>query len=354
MNGLEAGFTVLPGVRASHFNLYAVKSAGSTTSNGASLPSLEVAPTGPVYDGVPDRWAVVGAETDAEGRQANLVSQRGWGVDGRSVDYPGDSQLATVRTNIVGPGRFDVHIPRQEPLRVNVAHTDPDAPRWDVQIHKGTYQAVDLGALAAEQLSDFLHAANVEAGSKAPRRKLRLFGAPLGQPREVRPEYQQPGASKTLYGADGTALLVVNNDTLEYMRAHHGMPDKDVEEARARANIILTGLTPFAEDRIQELLIGDGLRLRAVGPCGRCVMTGVNQGTGERDDNRFLGLLARAKRLGWSAATGERNAFYGVGFQPAPWREGTPQIRLGDRVSVIWNEESNILTTKPVLTGGTR
>lgn len=346
MSGLETSFTVVPGASVAGFNLYAVKSTGPTTHDGLDLKSLEVADSGPIYEGVPDRWAVIGAVTDEERRQADMVSQRGWKPGGRSVDYPGDSMLATVGTDIVAPGQFDVHIPNQEPFRVNVADADPDAPKWDVKIHSGLYRAVDLGALAARQFSDFLHRANA-GKSKTPRRDLRLFAAPLGQPRDVRPEYRQDGTSQTLYGADGTALLVVNDDTLEYLRQNHGMPDKDVEEARARANIVLRGLGVFAEDRIAELLIGDGVRLVAVGPCGRCVQTGVDQRTGERDDNRFLSLLGRAKRMGWSSATGDRNSFFGVGFQPAPWLNGRPPIKRGDRVSVIWAEESNILDTKP-------
>lgn len=346
MSGLETSFTVVPGASVADFNLYGVKSTAATTHNGLTLKHLEVADTGPVYEGIPDRWAVVAAVTNEDGREADMVSQRGWKPGGRSVDYPGDSMLATVGTDIVAPGQFDVHIPNREQFRVNVADADPDAPKWNVKIHNGLYRAVDLGALAAGRFSDFLHGANA-GKSKAPRRDLRLFAAPLGQPRDVRPEYQHDNASQTLYGADGTALLIVNDDTLEYLRQHHGMPDKDVEEARARANIVLRGLGVFAEDRIAELLIGDGIRLVAVGPCGRCVQTGVDQRTGERDDNRFLSLLARAKRMGWSRATGDRNSFFGVGFQPAPWLETPPPIKRGDPVSAIWDQESNILETKP-------
>jgi len=53
---------------------------------------------------------------------------------------------------------------------------------------------------------------------------------------------------------------------------------------RFRPNIVLTGLSAFAEDRIETLQVG-GITLHLVKPCTRCIITSTDQRTGERATN---------------------------------------------------------------------
>lgn len=51
--------------------------------------------------------------------------------------------------------------------------------------------------------------------------------------------------------------------------------------SRFRPNIVLSGASPWQEDHIRQLRIG-GLRLKLLKACTRCVMTGIDQVTGEK------------------------------------------------------------------------
>jgi uncharacterized protein YcbX len=59
---------------------------------------------------------------------------------------------------------------------------------------------------------------------------------------------------------------------------------------RFRPNIVLEGIAPYDEDRIDELW-GDGLRLKLVKACTRCSITTTNQDTGALDGDEPLRTL---------------------------------------------------------------
>jgi uncharacterized protein len=80
---------------------------------------------------------------------------------------------------------------------------------------------------------------------------------------------------------DGYPILVCNRASLEELNARMPSP---VPMSRFRPNLVLEGLTPFAEDRIAALRIGD-VTLRLVKPCTRCIITSTDQLTGERSMN---------------------------------------------------------------------
>ena len=58
---------------------------------------------------------------------------------------------------------------------------------------------------------------------------------------------------------------------------------------RFRPNIVFSGGEPFLEDRLDSFSIGP-VRLRAVKPCARCVITTINQdnGTSSREPLKTL------------------------------------------------------------------
>jgi len=81
--------------------------------------------------------------------------------------------------------------------------------------------------------------------------------------------------------ADGFPILVCNLASLEHLNTR--MPEA-IPMERFRPNIVLEGLEPFEEDRIDTLQIGP-VTLRLVKPCTRCVITSTDQRTGERSTN---------------------------------------------------------------------
>jgi uncharacterized protein YcbX len=77
---------------------------------------------------------------------------------------------------------------------------------------------------------------------------------------------------------DGYPILVCNEASLEDLNSH--LP-RAIPMERFRPNIVLRGLPPWAEDRIESLTIG-AVTLRLVKPCVRCVIPSIDQHTGER------------------------------------------------------------------------
>jgi len=78
--------------------------------------------------------------------------------------------------------------------------------------------------------------------------------------------------------ADGYPLLVCTQASLDDLNRR--LPEA-LPMSRFRPNIVLAGAEAWQEDRIRELRVG-GLRLKLVKPCTRCVMTRIDQLTGER------------------------------------------------------------------------
>ena len=75
---------------------------------------------------------------------------------------------------------------------------------------------------------------------------------------------------------DGYPLLVVSRASLDDLNARMNEP---LPVDRFRPNLVLEGLPPYGEDSLGDL-VAEGVRLRVVKPCTRCVITTTNQGTG--------------------------------------------------------------------------
>lgn len=123
---------------------------------------------------------------------------------------------------------------------------------------------------------------------------------------------------------DGYPLLVCNAASLadlnQRMRAVLPM-------SRFRPNVVLTGLNPWDEDRIDTLQIGS-VRLQFVKPCTRCVITSLDQTSGMPD----LNPLPTLREFRWNAK------LQGVTFgENANVISGTgTTLRVGDAVEIAW------------------
>ena len=87
--------------------------------------------------------------------------------------------------------------------------------------------------------------------------------------------------------SDGFPILALNSASLGDLNSRLAAP---LPMNRFRPNIVLEGLAPYDEDRIEELC-GDGLRLKLVKACTRCRITTTNQDTGEPDGDEPLRTL---------------------------------------------------------------
>ena len=85
------------------------------------------------------------------------------------------------------------------------------------------------------------------------------------------------GVLITATPADGFALLAISRASLADLNARLSVP---LSMDRFRPNLVLDDLPPYGEDALQEFGAGE-VRLRAVKPCTRCVVTTTDQATGK-------------------------------------------------------------------------
>ena len=205
------------------------------------------------------------------------IDPRGLAGDRRFmvVDATGKflSQRTLPRLALIGT-RLDaatltLEAPRHGAIRVPRAD-EPNAERKDVSVwSSGELSAEDCGEAVAGWLSDFLaiRCRLVRAGA-AFRRPVRKAPADL-KDREVAFADAFPGLLLTAASLRGL------NDRL----VAHGA--EAVPMDRFRPNLVIAGATPHAEDGWTRVRIG-GVVFRCAGPCARCVMTTIDQETGER------------------------------------------------------------------------
>ena len=122
---------------------------------------------------------------------------------------------------------------------------------------------------------------------------------------------------------DGYPLLVCNAASLADLVARLPEP---IPMSRFRPNIVVEGWEPWAEDGIRTLRIGSA-RLRLVKACTRCVITSLDQATGEQGLNPLPVLRGfrwdtalKGVTFGWNA---EVSAGAGA------------MLRVGDEVEVL-------------------
>jgi uncharacterized protein YcbX len=143
---------------------------------------------------------------------------------------------------------------------------------------------------------------------------VRLVYLPDSSIRRTDPAY---GADFQTSLADGFAVLVVGRQSLDDLNERLDAP---VPMDRFRPNIVVSGSPPFAEDDWHDIALG-GAQLRIVKPCGRCVITTIDQRT-TATTREPLRTLATFRR---------RNGKVMFGQNAHVVRAGT--IRVGDAVT---------------------
>ena len=122
--------------------------------------------------------------------------------------------------------------------------------------------------------------------------------------------------------ADGYPLLVASVSSLADLNRRIAANGRDpVPMNRFRANVVIDGAEPFAEDRLGPMTLGN-VAFRAASPCVRCQVTTTDQTTGESCGPEPLATLSTFRR------TPDGPMF---GTNCIPDAEGV--IRIGDAVA---------------------
>ncbi|MFJ7333041.1 MOSC domain-containing protein [Streptomyces sp. NPDC101110] len=142
--------------------------------------------------------------------------------------------------------------------------------------------------------------------------------------RPLDPEYAHAG--ETVSFADAFPLLLTTTASLDALNSLIAQGEYAVEGPlpmnRFRPSVVVAGTPAWAEDDWSRIAIG-GVVFRVAGPCGRCVVTTTDQGTGERGHEPLF-TLGRHRRLDGKLIFGQNLV---------PLSGGT--IRLGDPVRIL-------------------
>lgn len=127
----------------------------------------------------------------------------------------------------------------------------------------------------------------------------------------------------TVRFADGFPFLLTNMASLNDL--NHTLTAEGqatVPMNRFRANIVVSGLEPWAEDGLVEFRSRE-LKLRNLKPCSRCPIITVDQATGVKTGHEPLATLARTRNF-------DRKVLFGVNVVS----EGSGFLREGEALSL--------------------
>lgn len=162
----------------------------------------------------------------------------------------------------------------QEGLRVSVKNNDnlhlliPFSPLSDEMVQVSIWEDEVKGQLVGNEFDQWF--------SKFLGINCRLVKMPLTTYRKLKPKYAVNGESVSF--ADGMPYLVIGQSSLDDLNSKLDQP---VPMDRFRPNLVFRGGPAFEEDSWDKVRIG-GAVFKITKPCARCVMTTVDQQTGEK------------------------------------------------------------------------
>ncbi len=244
-----------------------------------------------------------------------LQHDRRWLVvdgSGRFVTQRAVAAMALVRTAITPSG---LALGRPGWGGIAVATPGPEAARIRVTVWRSTLEA---------RLADPAAHAWVSAALGQDCRLVHMHDT---SSRALNPAYGRPG--ETVSFADGYPVLLTALASLADLNARLLRP---VPIDRFRANIVVAGGAPWAEDGWRLIRAGETI-FRVVKPCDRCIVTTIDQQTGERPDRaeplRTLGTFRHD----------EHGIMFGQNLVP----ETLGRVAVGDPVEVLEHGPPNVV-----------
>lgn len=119
--------------------------------------------------------------------------------------------------------------------------------------------------------------------------KCRLVSMPKDTKRKVNPFYAVRKFKDTVSFADGYPFLLIGENSLADLNEKL---EKPVPMNRFRPNLVVKDSEAFAEDNWKKIRIGNTI-FHVVKPCSRCIITTIEQSTGEKNGSEPLKTLAK-------------------------------------------------------------
>jgi uncharacterized protein YcbX len=229
---------------------------------------------------------------------------------GRFISQREEASLTQVNVRYAPwPEQIVVSADGKPPVTVLTPSQASGAELTWVTVWRSKVQAAAAGSAADDWFSGFLG------------REVRLVYLDDPSRREVDPEYGKAG--DTVSFADGYPLLLTNMSSLDALGRwlnEDGYPA--VPMNRFRPNVVVAEAAAWAEDGWRRIRIG-AMTFRVVKPCGRCLVTTIDQRTGERG-RQPLHMLGRRRRFG-------QLLVFGQNLVP----DAPGVIRVGEQVQVL-------------------
>lgn len=151
--------------------------------------------------------------------------------------------------------------------------------------------------------------------------KCRLVVMPENTKRKVNPFYAVRKFKDIVSFADGYPFLLIGENSLVDLNEKL---EKKLPMNRFRPNLVVKDSEVFAEDNWKKIKIGNTI-FHVVKPCGRCVMTTIEQSTGEKNGNEPLKTLAKYRNKNGKVLFGQNLI-----------AENTGEIlKVGDKVEIL-------------------
>ncbi|MEV0535450.1 MOSC N-terminal beta barrel domain-containing protein [Kitasatospora sp. NPDC050463] len=225
-----------------------------------------------------------------------LAGDRRWmlaDATGRCVSQREHPTLGQIRAEPTADGALALTVPGGSRIEVPAPAVAAGGPLTEVDVWGTRFHAAEAAKEAqlwiAEQLGDY-----------------RLVHLDDPRARPVDPSFSAPGDTVSM--ADGFPLLLTTTASLDRLNTliaqEHPESPETLPMDRFRPNVIVSGSEPWAEDGWRRIRIGE-LTFRVVKSCGRCVVTTIDQESGERRGPEPLRTLARHHRLLKKAAFGQ-------------------------------------------------
>jgi uncharacterized protein YcbX len=189
---------------------------------------------------------------------------------GRFLTQRDEARLALLAVAIAD-GRLELSNPQGPGPSLPLAH---EGEAREVIVWRSQCAAFDAGDEAAQFLSDWLG------------RPLRLVRFDARRPRLSNHDWTA-GRDVPNQFTDSHPLLVLSQASVDDLSVRVG---KRLSLERFRANLVLGGVMPYAEDDAGALAAGPA-RLTLTKPCTRCVITTIDHTRGERDGDEPLRTL---------------------------------------------------------------
>lgn len=263
------------GLVLSGLNIYPVKSAA-----GIALQRAQAQWRGLEFD---RRWMI----TDRRGK---FMTQR---------QFP---RMALIQTRIEA-GKLHLATAGME----SIAITPTQNPPVKVEVWGDRCQAIPADDAVNVWLSQFLD------------RPCQLVQMPDDEVRLVDRNYAVDENRDRVSFADGFPYLLISEASLGDLNGRLAAP---LPMNRFRPNFVVSGCEPFAEDGWRRIRIGS-IEFHLVKLCSRCVVTTVDQATGDRGQEPLATLGKYRRQKG--------KIFFGQNLVP----DGEGTIALGDEIEVL-------------------